>query len=78
MITIFQPGIRNISHTQSTPATEWIISHDFRNTPALSVDAMIEVDGQLQTAIPKDVEYPDAFTIIIKWNQPHSGTARLG
>lgn len=78
MIFIQQPGIRNIVHEQTVASTDWVISHNFTNAPVLAIDTMIVVEGQLQTAIPHDVIYQDAYTIVVKWLHPRTGFARLG
>lgn len=41
------------SHQQTTPATEWIITHNLGRLPI--VDAFINIDGVVQLKLPKDV-----------------------
>ena len=78
MIFIPQPGIRNIVHHQTVPSTEWVITHNYTNAPNMAIDTMIEVNGQMQTVIPRDVIYEDDNTIRVIWSQAHVGWARLG
>jgi hypothetical protein len=77
MVFIPQPGIKNIVHTQSTASDTWTITHDFPNSPTFAVETAIDVNGTLNIVIPKDIYFPDANTIVIKWSKPRTGTARL-
>lgn len=69
--------MRNIVHQQTTPESVWVITHSYSNAPALAIDTMIEVNGQMQTVIPSDVIHVDNNTIHVVWRKPQVGWARL-
>lgn len=76
MVFVPQPGVLSYFHTQNIASSNWTIQHNFGKT-ALAVDCMIYVNGNLETAIPYNIEYPDANTVIIQWASPKIGNARL-
>lgn len=74
---IIPTGISLHEHVQLTASDTWTISHSLNST-ALAVDALINYNGGVQTAIPLDVIFDDASTVTVKWTSPQSGKARLG
>lgn len=77
MVFIPQPGLKNIIHLQAVASDTWTITHTFSNSPTLAVEAAIDIDGVQHIVIPKDIYFPDANTIVIKWSSPRTGSARL-
>lgn len=76
MAFVPRPGVLSYAHTQSIASDTWTIVHNF-NKPAVAVDGMVNVNGQLETAIPQDVQCPDNNTVVIKWSVPRTGKARI-
>jgi hypothetical protein len=70
------PGVLSYAHTQTIASDTWTIVHNFNKT-ALAVDGMVNINGQLETAVPADVLFPDANTVVIKWSVPRTGKARI-
>ena len=76
MVFVPVPGVLSLVHTQNTPSTTWSIEHNLNKT-SLAVDAMVFIDGVLETAIPYNIFYPDANNVIIEWTVARTGRARL-
>jgi len=76
MVFVLNPGVLSFTHIQSVPSATWTINHNF-NKSALAVDTMIDVNGELHTAIPENILYPTADSVIIEWSSPRTGQARL-
>lgn len=65
----------NHSHVQETASQNWTINHSLFCKPHVSVH--INYEGQLQAVVPSSIEYPDDSTVIVRFTQPYTGTARL-
>lgn len=58
------------THTQTTPAAQWSITHTFGRLPVVQV----LVDDEVVYA---DVDYPDASHVLITFASPTAGLAVL-
>lgn len=76
MITV-PTGLSLYVHTQAVASDTWTISHPL-NSSSLAIDILINYQGGVQTAIPKDIIFEDNSTITVKWTSARSGSARIG
>jgi hypothetical protein len=60
-----------ITHTQSTPASNWIVTHTLGRYPFSSE---ITIAGEVVHA---DVVYPDVYTAVVTFASPQSGSLKL-
>lgn len=58
------------THVQSTPADPWIIHHNLKRNP----DVSVIVDNE---KVMPDVQYPDLDTVVISFGSPQTGSAEL-
>ena len=65
----------NHTHTQDTASENWTIAHGLNCKPSVAVN--IDYEGQLQAVVPSSIEFPDNNTVIVRFTQPYTGTARL-
>jgi hypothetical protein len=65
-------------HTQSTPATEWVVQHNLGGNGSQGVP-MVEVlwdDGiSLKKLVPAGIEMTDRNTVTIRFNSARTGQA---
>jgi|694.fasta_scaffold04879_12 hypothetical protein len=76
MVFVPQPGILSLAHVQNTASDTWTIVHNLNKNP-VAVDAMVYVDGNLETVIPYSVVCTDANTVVVSWSTPQTGKARI-
>ena len=65
-------------HTQSTPATNWVITHNIGNNGGQAipmVDVLWDNAGTLEKIIPASIERPNETTVIVRFSEPRSGQA---
>lgn len=60
-------------YKQTTPSTEWLITHNAEFIPSVNVTVMH--GGKLQMILPLSVEIVDAVTVKVTFSAPHTGTA---
>lgn len=67
------PGPINsgFQHTQVSPAATWSVTHTLGRYP---LSCEITVAGEV---VFSDVNYPDAFTVVVTFATPQAGTLRL-
>lgn len=65
----------NHTHVQDTASQNWTIAHGLNCKPLVAVN--IDYEGQLQAVVPSSIEYPDNNTVIVRFTQPYTGTARM-
>lgn len=65
-------------HTQSTPATEWVIHHNLGGNGSQGIP-MVEIlwdnGGQLQKLVPSGIEMTDRNTVTVRFNSARAGQA---
>ncbi len=76
MVFVPQPGIQSLAHVQNTASDTWTIIHNLNKNPVV-VDAMVYVNGNLETVVPYAVECVDEDTVIVRWSTPQTGKARI-
>jgi hypothetical protein len=64
-----------ITHTQSSPATTWTITHNLGRPPVCEV--VVQYNGESQVILPKQVIHTSANEVQIVFSVARSGTARL-
>ncbi len=62
------------NHVQSTPATEWTITHKLGCKPV--VDVYVTHNSVLTKVLPQDITFPDNQTCVITFTTAQSGEAR--
>lgn len=62
-------------HTQSTPATEWIVQHDLDRY--VVQDTFFDIGGNLSKVLPASVEYIDSNSIKIVFSEAQTGTVKV-
>jgi hypothetical protein len=64
-----------ITYTQSTPATDWVIVHNFNGYPI--TDVYVLYNGSYNKIIPKSITYTDANTVTVSFSQAYAGYATV-
>ena len=72
---IIKSGIQIFDFVQATPSTTWTIVHNLGRLP--TCDARIVLDGVKVKILPAEVEHIDENTVVIKFTDPRTGSARL-
>lgn len=67
--------MKPITFTQSTPASQWTITHGFGYKPA--VDVMVDDGPGRVKMMPAVVRHVNDQQMILTFNNPESGVARL-
>lgn len=65
------PGSGSFIHNQAAAASTWIVSHTLGRVPN---SVSVVIGGQL---VHTDVEFPDAFTVVVTFASPQAGSLRL-
>lgn len=63
------------THIQSVASDTWTITHGLQCDPIAQV--LVNDGGVLKKMFPKEIEYPDASTVIITFSSPKTGECRL-
>jgi len=64
------------THTQTTPATEWTVTHDLDRY--VVSDVFFDVGGTLEKILPASVRYIDSNNIKVFFTEPQIGKVKVG
>jgi hypothetical protein len=64
-----------VTHVQDTPATDWVIVHNFNGYPI--TDVYVMYNGDWNKIIPKTVTYTDANTVTVSFSAAQAGYATV-
>jgi hypothetical protein len=64
-----------VTHVQDTPATDWVIVHNFNGYPI--TDVYVMYNGSYNKIIPKMITYTDANTVTVTFSAAQAGYATV-
>lgn len=64
-----------VTHKQDVAAATWTINHNMGRVPGVTV--AINFGGKLQVVLPREIEFPSANQVVIRFTNAQTGEARL-
>lgn len=63
------------THKQEAASDTWTVQHNLGRE--VIHDVTIDLGGVREKILPRNVEYPDNMTMIVRFSQPFTGTVRV-